>query len=74
MTAIQANEAKAFDYLPKPFDLPDLMTRVGKALQSRRTLSRGGSEQGAMVQGMGPCHWLGQPQSCRNFIARLRVS
>ena len=25
MTAIQAADAKAFDYLPKPFDLPDLM-------------------------------------------------
>lgn len=31
-TAIQAAEAQAFDYLPKPFDLPDLMKRVGKAL------------------------------------------
>ncbi|MFZ1481742.1 MAG: response regulator, partial [Paracoccaceae bacterium] len=27
MTAIQAAEAEAFDYLPKPFDLPDLMKR-----------------------------------------------
>ena len=25
MTAIQAAEADAFDYLPKPFDLPDLI-------------------------------------------------
>ena len=31
MTAIQAADAKAFDYLPKPFDLPDLMKRVAKA-------------------------------------------
>jgi len=36
MTAIQATEAEAFDYLPKPFDLPDLLSRVGKALESRR--------------------------------------
>lgn len=36
MTAIQANEANAFDYLPKPFDLPDLMKRVRTALESRR--------------------------------------
>jgi two-component system nitrogen regulation response regulator GlnG len=34
MTAIQAAEAEAFDYLPKPFDLPDLMKRVGRALQT----------------------------------------
>ncbi|TRD15723.1 response regulator [Palleronia caenipelagi] len=31
-TAIQATEADAYDYLPKPFDLPDLMKRAGKAL------------------------------------------
>jgi two-component system, NtrC family, nitrogen regulation response regulator GlnG len=32
MTAIQAAEADAYDYLPKPFDLPDLMKRVARAL------------------------------------------
>ena len=35
MTAIQATEAEAYDYLPKPFDLPDLMKRCAKALSSR---------------------------------------
>ena len=35
MTAIKAAEAEAFDYLPKPFDLPDLMKRAAKALDSR---------------------------------------
>jgi two-component system nitrogen regulation response regulator GlnG len=35
MTAIQATEAEAFDYLPKPFDLPDLMKRTAKALDLR---------------------------------------
>ena len=35
MTAIQATEAKAFDYLPKPFDLPDLMKRTAQALERR---------------------------------------
>ncbi len=33
MTAIQANEAEAYDYLPKPFDLPDLMKRTARALE-----------------------------------------
>jgi two-component system nitrogen regulation response regulator GlnG len=33
MTAIQASEAKAYDYLPKPFDLPDLMHRTAKAMK-----------------------------------------
>ena len=36
MTAIQAAEAEAFDYLPKPFDLPDLMKRAGRALATKR--------------------------------------
>lgn len=36
MTAIQAAEAEAYDYLPKPFDLPDLMKRTARALEQRR--------------------------------------
>lgn len=36
VTAIQAAEAEAYDYLPKPFDLPDLMKRAGKALSMPR--------------------------------------
>lgn len=36
MTAIQAAEAEAYDYLPKPFDLPDLMKRAARALETRR--------------------------------------
>ena len=41
MTAIQAAEAEAYDYLPKPFDLPDLMKRSARALDTkRRTASK----------------------------------
>ena len=36
MTAIQATEADAYDYLPKPFDLPDLMKRASRALEVKR--------------------------------------
>lgn len=36
MTAIQATEAEAYDYLPKPFDLPDLMKRSARALERKR--------------------------------------
>lgn len=36
VTAIRATEAAAFDYLPKPFDLPDLMRRVARALETKR--------------------------------------
>ncbi|MBE1282283.1 MAG: response regulator [Rhodobacteraceae bacterium] len=35
MTAIKAAEAEAYDYLPKPFDLPDLMKRTAKALSQK---------------------------------------
>ncbi len=42
MTAIQAAEAEAYDYLPKPFDLPDLMKRSARALDiKRRAPARG---------------------------------
>ena len=36
MTAIQATEADAYDYLPKPFALPDLMKRASRALEVKR--------------------------------------
>ncbi|MGR3291811.1 MAG: response regulator [Paracoccaceae bacterium] len=48
MTAIQAAEADAYDYLPKPFDLPDLMKRTARAL---RTKNRALSAEAAPVQG-----------------------
>jgi len=36
VTAIQATENDAYDYLPKPFDLPDLMKRCARALDMKR--------------------------------------
>ncbi|WP_111734612.1 response regulator [Roseovarius amoyensis] len=39
MTAIRAEEAAAFDYLPKPFDLPELMKRTARALEARERRS-----------------------------------
>ena len=39
MTAIQAAEADAYDYLPKPFDLPDLMKRAARALDTPRRVT-----------------------------------
>ncbi|WBU62955.1 response regulator [Paracoccus aerodenitrificans] len=35
VTAIRATEAEAFDYLPKPFDLPDLLSRAKEGLSRR---------------------------------------
>ena len=44
MTAIRATEAEAFDYLPKPFDLPDLMKRTRAALDKGRASRKGGAQ------------------------------
>ncbi|MEM9854838.1 MAG: response regulator [Pseudomonadota bacterium] len=38
VTAIQATEKDAYDYLPKPFDLPDLMKRASRALELKRRM------------------------------------
>ena len=48
MTAIQATEKDAYDYLPKPFDLPDLMRRAARALEVKRRMpsSRSESDEG----------------------------
>ena len=35
MTAIRANEAGAYEYLPKPFDLRDVLQSVAKALKNQ---------------------------------------
>jgi len=43
MTAIQATEAEAYDYLPKPFDLPDLMKRSARALAAKQQARPGQS-------------------------------
>ena len=45
MTAIQAEEAEAFDYLPKPFDLPDLMKRCARALEARGRVAARAEEE-----------------------------
>ncbi len=37
MTAIKASERGAYDYLPKPFDLKDLVSVVGRALSQPRS-------------------------------------
>ncbi|MCZ7677002.1 MAG: sigma-54 dependent transcriptional regulator [Roseovarius sp.] len=48
LTAIRAEQAAAFDYLPKPFDLPELMKRVARALEARG----GGAAPGAAADDM----------------------
>src|SRR6187551_1045442 len=40
MTAIRASERGAYEYLPKPFDLKELIAIVGRALSEPRARSR----------------------------------
>ena len=40
MTAIKANECGAYEYLPKPFDLSELITIVGRALAEPKGKNR----------------------------------
>lgn len=47
VTAIRATEAEAFDYLPKPFDLPDLMARIRTGLARRPARSGTNAMDGA---------------------------
>ena len=53
VTAIRAAEGAAFDYLPKPFDLPDLMKRSAKALEQVRKPTRGLPPEPVPVAGGG---------------------
>ena len=45
MTTIKANEVGAFDYLPKPFDLPDLLKRTARALNLRTSTAKRVSDE-----------------------------
>ncbi|PYE86426.1 nitrogen regulation protein NR(I) [Phyllobacterium leguminum] len=49
MTAIKASEAGAYEYLPKPFDLTELVSIVGRALAEpkKKLGARGGQEEQA---------------------------
>jgi two-component system, NtrC family, nitrogen regulation response regulator GlnG len=73
MTAIQAAEAEAYDYLPKPFDLPDLMKRAARALEvKRRVPSAKGAE--AAVDAGGDLPLVGRTpamQALYRLVARV---
>ncbi|MGH6977541.1 MAG: response regulator, partial [Stellaceae bacterium] len=50
MTAIKASERGAYDYLPKPFDLRELVAIVGRALSEPKTRIK--PEPAADIEGM----------------------
>ena len=45
MTAIEAKKVNAFEYLPKPFDLPDLMKSVRRALSIQPVKTRAAPQE-----------------------------
>ena len=38
-TAIEATKLGAFDYILKPFDVPDMLTTISQAMESVRFMS-----------------------------------
>jgi two-component system nitrogen regulation response regulator GlnG len=69
MTAIKASEKGAYDYLPKPFDLKELIGIVGRALAEPRKLAAQPEEEGPKT-----CRWSGVRRPCRRStgcLARL---
>ncbi|MEZ5868171.1 MAG: response regulator [Defluviimonas denitrificans] len=72
MTAIQAAEAEAFDYLPKPFDLPDLMKRASRALtQKRRTTPAPDTPQRAAAEDLPLVGRTPAMQALYRLVARV---
>lgn len=74
MTAIQAAEADAFDYLPKPFDLPDLMKRASRALEVRRRIPTPRQPSEAADGGVGDLPLVGRTvvmQALYRLVARV---
>ncbi|MDB2407626.1 sigma-54 dependent transcriptional regulator [Jannaschia sp.] len=73
MTAIQATEADAYDYLPKPFDLPDLMKRASRALD-RKTPPPAIAQEGDLVGGGDDLPMIGRTpvmQALYRLVARV---
>ena len=74
MTAIQAAEADAYDYLPKPFDLPDLMKRAARALEVKRRAPVTRSPDAQAVESRGDLPLVGRTpvmQELYRLVARV---
>ena len=69
MTAIRASEKGAYEYLPKPFDLKELIAIVGRALAEPRgrEARRSGRRRAAT-----PSRWSAARRPCRTSTACSR--
>jgi two-component system nitrogen regulation response regulator GlnG len=74
MTAIKASEADAYDYLPKPFDLPDLMKRTSRALTARQGPAGGARDASESEQSREDLPMVGKTAVMQNLyrlVARV---
>lgn len=74
MTAIKATEKEAYDYLPKPFDLPDLMKRAARALSEKRYAKPKGDDSDKTQKGDMSLPLVGQAptmQALYQLLARV---
>ncbi len=69
MTAIKASERGAYDYLPKPFDLRELVSIVGRAMSEPKNCAR--AEPNADLEGMPLVGRSAAMQEIYRALARL---
>ena len=70
-TAVRAAEAAAYDYLPKPFDLPDLMKRSARALERKRPAPQGAPAPRAAGDDLPLVGRTGAMQALYRLVARV---
>jgi two-component system nitrogen regulation response regulator GlnG len=69
MTAIKASERGAYDYLPKPFDLKELVAIVGRALAEPKGKASGRAEAPMRM----PFRWSAARLPCRTSTVCSRA-
>ena len=69
MTAIRASERGAYEYLPKPFDLKELIAIVGRALAEPK--ERVGERRPTKPSSI-RCRWSAARRRCRKSTACWR--
>ncbi|MXU65764.1 nitrogen regulation protein NR(I) [Rhodobacteraceae bacterium KN286] len=71
MTAIRATEAGAYEYLPKPFDLKEVLSQVNKALSQRGAVSGAPAAQPPREEGLPMIGRSPAMQEVYRIMARL---
>ena len=71
ITAIKASELGAYDYLPKPFDLKKLLSKVNKALSNQGTNNNIVQQDGAVDQELPLIGSSPLMQDVYRFLARV---